>query len=128
MKKLLTLLVIAGSITAAQAQNWTYTGSATNGMQEYTRFPSTTSYNNGRVETVWKKAISIDGTSSMSRVEFHCPSQMFRVIQYSRYYPNGSVIPNVGWSYNESMHWELASPESMAEATLYRVCVIYGPK
>ena len=123
MKKLIALLVIASSFTAAQAAPWSYIGTSIDTAKIYLRFPSVQSYNNGRVETIWKKIVNTNGTYSISRVEFHCPSQMLRTIQYSRYYIDGTTIPDTGYNYDLTVPWSIAVPESVGEYMVQRVCI-----
>jgi hypothetical protein len=106
MKKLLALLVIAGSITAAQAQNWTFQNTdATDGSNFYIDTTSMV-YSNNKMDSrsVWLKQIYRNGNYDMHRYEVHCSSKMFRFLSSDSFgYQNtriGSIDSPSRWLYN----------------------------
>jgi hypothetical protein len=123
MKKLLALLVIACAVSTTQAQSWTFIGRAGDGMTQLVRFPSTTSYNNGRVESAWTKNIFTNGTYSLGRFEVHCPSAMWRVVQYAYYSVNGVPIAGKGYDYDSNIAWQMSLPDSMGEGLHKTLCL-----
>lgn len=120
MKKLLTLLVLAGAFTSAQAANWQYFASADN---NYTAIDldSLIFTNNSRVtRSAWIKMHNRNGSYDIVRVFINCPTRM---ISYGgqgySYSSNHSLIDQTS---GPNSAWEYTAPNSVAEAWSNTIC------
>tara|TARA_R110000868_G_scaffold222627_1_gene474483 strand:+ start:319 stop:714 length:396 start_codon:yes stop_codon:yes gene_type:complete len=130
MKKLIALLVIAGSFTAAQATTWVPNFKSTNpttGIVTSINVDiSTITWSNPTRDTIqaWIKEVRTDGTQTLTRRETHCPSGMVRFLNSYSYYTYGSDSPYASNDYPTA--WAQTIPNSKGDGLNNYVCNFYA--
>jgi hypothetical protein len=119
LKKLLVGLMLVTGVNIAQAQNLKYFETTPDGTV-ISLAPSTSSYNNGLIKTVWTKYTDPEKTWAMLLNQIHCPTRMMRVIQGSEYYAHNRIRTN--FPLNLNAQWNYIIPGSTGSDIADYVC------